>query len=182
VTLESLSCSHCGAPLEVPPGVRYATCAHCGSRLAIHRTGTAAYTEVLEEIRDRTARMAEDLGHIRLQNELERLDREWEARRAPLMTHGKDGSVNPPSAAGGLLGGLLAGGFGIFWLVMAFSMGAPPFFLLFGVAFIGLALAGGIYTASRAQEYSAAEQEYRRQRVELLGQMRDRESATSHSS
>ena len=46
--LISVSCNHCGAPLEVPPGANYVTCAHCGSRLAVKRTGSAVYTELLE--------------------------------------------------------------------------------------------------------------------------------------
>src|SRR5262245_34344788 len=115
MTLESLSCNHCGAPIEVPAAAKYATCAHCGSRLAIRRTGTAAYTEVLEEISDRTARMEKDLGAIRLQNELERIDREWQTHRERFMVHHKNGSSGPPNATAGLIGGALAAAFGVFW-------------------------------------------------------------------
>ena len=58
--LETLSCNNCGAPLEVPPGANFVTCAHCGSRLAIKRTDNASYTEVLDQIGQRTERMSED--------------------------------------------------------------------------------------------------------------------------
>ena len=76
--LESLSCNKCGASLEVPPTAKYATCRHCRSQLVVKRTGSAVYTEVLNRIDTRTERMAEDLEALRLQSELDRLDREWE--------------------------------------------------------------------------------------------------------
>ena len=36
--------------------------------------------------------------------------------------------------------------FGVIWTVSASSMGAPPAFALFGLVFIGLAIAGAVYS------------------------------------
>jgi hypothetical protein len=72
----------CGGALDIPAAARFVTCTYCGSRLEVHRSGGAAYTEVLDAIEQRTERIAEDVGHIRFQNELEQLDREWMMRRA----------------------------------------------------------------------------------------------------
>jgi hypothetical protein len=61
-------------------------------------------------------------------------------------------SVKPgrgPSAMGAI-GGIIAIAFGIFWIAMASSMGAPPFFIAFGVLFIVAAIAGVIYNAYNA--------------------------------
>ena len=164
----SVTCNHCGAPLQVPPTTRFLTCTYCGTRLEIHRSGNAVYTEILEAIDQRTAEMAQDLDVIRRQNEIERLDREWQLKRDSLMVRGKHGSVSKPSVAGGLVGALVAGGFGVFWTVTAASAGAPGFFVLFGVLFVIMAIVMGISTATKATEYQDAEQNYLRQRESLM--------------
>jgi hypothetical protein len=51
---------------------------YCRSSLAVRRNESTAYTEVLDRLDVRTERMSEDLVAIRLHNELERMDREWE--------------------------------------------------------------------------------------------------------
>ena len=56
-------------------------------------------------------------------------------------------SIKPgrgPSWAGAI-GGILVAIFGVFWTIGASSMGAPPFFTLFGVVFILIAIGGVIY-------------------------------------
>jgi hypothetical protein len=56
-------------------------------------------------------------------------------------------SVKPgrgPSLMGGV-GGIAAAVFGIIWTGAALSMGAPIFFALFGLVFVGMAIAGAIY-------------------------------------
>src|SRR5438034_11615303 len=85
----SVACNHCGASLEVGLTTRFVTCAYCGSRLEVHRSGSSLYTEVLEAIDQRTQRMEQDLGLIKRQNEVGRLDREWMLRRDQLMVQDK---------------------------------------------------------------------------------------------
>jgi len=171
MTLQPITCNHCGAPLEVSAGARFATCAHCGSRLAIHRTPSAAYTEVMEQIGQHTERMAESLDTIRLQNELERLDREWQMERETLLVRSKNGSTSEPSAAGGMIGAGIAAVFGVFWTIGAASMGAPAFMVLFGMIFVALAIFGGVSAVTGAQKYSDTEEAYRRKRDEILRQL-----------
>ncbi len=79
--VESLACNNCGAPLEVAETTKFATCTHCGSRLSISRSGSAAYTEVLAQIGQHTEQMSDDLTAIRLHNDLERLDRDWQVKK-----------------------------------------------------------------------------------------------------
>jgi DNA-directed RNA polymerase subunit RPC12/RpoP len=45
--LESITCNHCGAPLDVPDAANFVKCNHCDSRLAIKRTQSTTYTEEL---------------------------------------------------------------------------------------------------------------------------------------
>ena len=47
MSLDRLNCNNCGAWLEVAPSANFVTCRECGARLAVHRTSTSTYTEVL---------------------------------------------------------------------------------------------------------------------------------------
>lgn len=56
-------------------------------------------------------------------------------------------SIKPgrgPSAMGAV-GSVAVGLFGVFWTISAASMGAPIFFVFFGIIFIGLAIMQGVY-------------------------------------
>lgn len=56
-------------------------------------------------------------------------------------------SVKPgrgPSLMGGI-GNILVAVFGLIWTIGAISMGAPPFFALFGVVFVVAAISGAVY-------------------------------------
>jgi len=81
-------CQRCGAPLDVADeSVRFVTCAHCSTPLEIVRDATQSHSKILEQIQAFTAEHSRRLEVIELQNELERLDREWTERR---MTVGRD--------------------------------------------------------------------------------------------
>lgn len=61
-------------------------------------------------------------------------------------------SVKPgrgPSLMGGVAGIAVAVG-GVIWTVFAMSIGAPPFFALFGLLFVGVAIAGVVYNLYNA--------------------------------
>ena len=56
------------------------------------------------------------------------------------------------------VGGLFAMAFGTLWTILALQMGAPWFFALFGVFFVGMAGASALYNyrnATRKNRYSA---------------------------
>lgn len=61
-------------------------------------------------------------------------------------------SVKPgrgPSLMGGVVG-IAVALFGVFWTMGAMSKGAPPFFALFGVVFVVVAVVGVIYNFANA--------------------------------
>lgn len=101
-------CQRCGAPLEVADeSVRFVTCAHCSTPLEIVREATQTHSRIMEEIHAATTESAKTLKVIELQNDLERLDREWAAHE-PMI----DGALQfsresngrlIPAVAGGLL-------------------------------------------------------------------------------
>ena len=49
------------------------------------RTNGSTFTEILEGIDEKTTQIAQDTRIIRLQNDLEILDREWEMKRKQMM-------------------------------------------------------------------------------------------------
>ena len=118
-----------------------------------------------------------ELQRLQLQNELERLDREWLIERERYATHGKHGTSYPEGEladAGTIVMGLLAIGFLIFWISMARSHEAPSFFLLFGVVGIGGVIAATASALSKAGGYRRARDEYQHRRDELLARLRKR--------
>ena len=172
--LEALSCGHCGAPLEVPAGTTYLTCAHCGSRLKVNRTASAVFTETLEQISSHTGAMVGQLETLRLQNELERIDREWQMEQEKYRVRGKDGSSSLPgrnSGVGAIIGGIVMALFALFWIGQAASMGAPPFMLFFGIVFLVVVVAGAVAGTTKASEYQQAEAAYRARRESIIQQL-----------
>ena len=172
MTLEPLTCNNCGSALDVPANVRFVSCAYCGSRLAVRRTESAAYTEVLERLDQRAELMAGDIEAIRLQNELERVDREWQMEREQWMVRNKDGSVGSPSATGPFVAVVIT----LFGLVTVLSMdgvGTSVPIPVIILVFFGLAVAGFVAAVSRSQSHGAAEAAYRQRREELVRQLEE---------
>lgn len=170
VELFSLSCNHCGAPLEVPASARFLTCRHCGSRLEVVTNGDAAWTVVqaqVAQIAERQDEMANDLEIIRLQNELERLDREWDSYRRGHLHRDKHGNEQEPSTAGGMM--MMAIGIvgGLFFFGMTSAAGAPMLFRLVGLVFAAFGFFGGILAIQRGKAYEGSQQRYRHERRQL---------------
>ncbi len=166
--LESITCNSCGAPLEITEGANYVTCTHCDSRLAVHRTESARFTEVIDDLREQVAKLTQ-------QNEVEALDREWESERQSLLMTDKHGRAHVPTKTGTVIGGIAVSGFGILWTIFAagitsqIPLGVAKIFPLFGVIFIVTGIAMSIYAYGKAEQYERAYRRYRQRRAELTG-------------
>jgi LSD1 subclass zinc finger protein len=172
--LEPILCSQCGAPLTVPPGVNYVTCNQCQASLAVRRESSATYTEVVEKLARQTEELSAHLADLRYEQQLERLDREWQIERDDLLVTGRRGGKYRPSFVAGAISILVGGGFGLFWTMMAFGManagpggGMAAIFPIFGLVFIILAIGSGLSMIVKAQRYAQAEHRYRQRRAEL---------------
>ncbi|MEN6496033.1 MAG: hypothetical protein ABFD16_17260 [Thermoguttaceae bacterium] len=176
----NVSCNQCGAPLEVPRGTRFLTCNYCSARLEVHQSESASYTSVLEAIQEQTARMAQELGAIRLQNELEQLDRQWTIERTQYLVRQKNGTTSEPgvSVAGLLFVCLftlffvtVTGGIG----VSAVVLGAPGIlaFVAFAMAVFAVVAFVSILVSSiqRVTQYAEARRQYENRRAKLLDQI-----------
>ena len=177
--LISLSCNHCGAPLEAPKTSKFLTCGHCGSRLAIKSSTSAVYTEVLDMVQDikqRNDEIADDLEEIRIQNELERLDRNWQRDFNRFASTDKYGNKQAPSAIGSVIAGVVMIVFAIFWMGIAsdgVAHGAPAVFPLFGLIFIGAGICAIIFGSKNGKKYEKAKTRYERERASLERKLRN---------
>jgi hypothetical protein len=162
--IESVSCNNCGAPLDVGARTNFVTCGQCGSRLAIKRTESSLYTELLGKIDQKTDTMARHLAELRYHAELEKLDREWEQEKQGFLTTDKSGNKHEPTIASAILGGVICIGFGLFFAVVSSNIQAPFIFPVVGLGFAGFGVFLLIAGPSRAREYQRAQEAYRRRR------------------
>ena len=140
----SVSCNHCGAPLEVAERTRFVTCQFCNSQLEIKRTDSSIFTEEVARIAENTEKMTEQLEVITLQNEIEQLDREWSARHPNTKSSTKN---DTPTSGWSATAGIV---FSVIFALVCFSMASVAgsagtgIFQMVPVAMGIIALIGGV--------------------------------------
>jgi hypothetical protein len=160
--------------LEVPGGTRFVTCGYCSSKLEVHRSGGAIYTEVLQAIQRRTEELAEEVEILKLQNELQRIDREWQIDRESCMIRRKNGGLREPSPVTGAFIGISCIVCGIIFVVVGIK--APPI-MLFGLAGTVLGFFSLVSELRKSQQFTEMTQQYEQRRGEVLQRMREFENA-----
>lgn len=173
----SVRCQNCGSPLQVGESIRFVTCGYCHSELQVVRDQSTVHTEILQKLEARTAEMSGSLKTIEIQNEIERLDREWDMWRQSNLPRGKSGQIQEPSPVATGIFGTVAAGFVIVWIVVAYSLtsrvgGVVSFvFPLFGL----FVLAGLIYNVvngmTAGSGYGDARKIYESKRTRLLEEL-----------
>jgi DNA-directed RNA polymerase subunit RPC12/RpoP len=169
----SVRCNHCGAPLEVGSETRFVTCQFCNSQLEVKRTESAVFTEEIAKISENTERMAGSLEVLELQNDLERLDREWIASNP--VSFDSDGRPVRQTGTGGAAFGMV---FAIFFAVVCFgmaaaasSMGAPGIFPLVPVGMGLFAIVAAIMSLGKANDYESRRTDYERRRAAMVARL-----------
>jgi hypothetical protein len=175
VKVLTLTCNQCGAPLEVPAKTRSLTCTFCASQLEVHRSGGAAYTEVLKPLQQRTDQVAEDMETVKLTLELEKLDRRWMQKRKSLVL--QNGQV--PTKDRALFALWIPAIIGIVGISVALGIAITsaddtalstgiPVFIFWGIGPIVLGVSLHAFLSQKAEAYKLAKQRYDRRRRELL--------------
>ena len=119
--------------------------------------------------------LSEQLSEVKYQNELTRIDREWEMERQQYMVRDRYGARYVPTAGLGVATMIIGGLFGGLWTVMAVAItGDAPdvggftiakvIFPLFGVLFIAVGIGWGLYAVNKAQQYQRAYEAYKARR------------------
>ena len=167
----SVRCNHCGAPLTVSGSTRFVTCQFCQSNLEVKRTDSSIFTEEVAKIADNTGRMAESLEVIELQNEIERLDREWSQTEAGYIVHGKNGPRRPSSSLFGLVFAIFFACVCFGMTVFASQMPGPGFFALVPAGMGVFVLVAAVMSMSKGAELEQAEEKHRARRAELVAKL-----------
>ncbi|MEZ6055706.1 MAG: hypothetical protein R3C01_03285 [Planctomycetaceae bacterium] len=158
--LESLTCNNCGGPLEVPSGVDHIRCNHCQSQLVVRRAASVTYTELIQQVADRTEQLTDHVVRLTYENELNRLDQEWEKERDSLMVHSKNGRKSEPSGSSALLIAIMS----IVGGLIATTQAGPIGILFMG---IGLVVSGVMYLNALAFREAENRHRLRRNRLTL---------------
>jgi hypothetical protein len=177
--ITKVCCQGCGADLEVDEDIRFVNCNYCGARLEVVHDSTTTHTRLLEKLEKRSDEMAGDLKVIRLQNDLEKLDREWDREMEGFMVTGENGERSIPSTGGSIVGGVVAIVAGVIWMGFAGSIGAPGPFVMFGFVFIGFALFGMVRRSAKAGNYQSAHERMQGRRARLVAQIESAKRASS---
>jgi hypothetical protein len=114
----------------------------------------------------------------RRQEELARVDREWQRERDRYLVTGRSGARYVPTVAASVVTAVVAVGLGLLWTATAVSLmnGLGPF-PLFGLFFVALGLWVSVSAFRKAVRYRRAHDRYQRRRAELLSGGPDDETA-----
>jgi DNA-directed RNA polymerase subunit RPC12/RpoP len=169
MTTGELTCSHCGAAIEVAATARFAACVHCGAQLAIHRTPAGTFTEIVQQVRTQAAGTALDLERAQLRHELEKIDLAWQMRRrhlvgGPEMSRDEapaPGQISPIAAGVAIVAALLViAGLGLAGGRMSWITGPLAVLVVFG---------GSLYVRNAGSaRKTGAQLAYERERAEIL--------------
>lgn len=166
--ITKVCCQGCGADLQVDETVRYVTCNYCHARLEVVHDASTTHTRLMEDIKQNTERMAGNLRVIELQNDLERLDREWDQRRDSFMVTGKNGHKSLPTEAGSIIGGAFGIIVGVIMTGAIAASPAPGPFALVPLLFIGFAIYSIVSGTSKASAYRSANLQFEQRRASLI--------------
>lgn len=112
--------------------------------------------------------MAAHFDAVQMQNDIDRLEREWQVERENYMLRGKHGGRYVPTRAMSILTGVLMTGFGVFWTFSATSASGAALMSFLGIIPILVGIGFGIYSHSKAVAYEQAYERYERRRERLL--------------
>lgn len=171
-------CIHCGAALRVAGDATHVCCQYCNSELRIVHDGDQVATELVRAIQ-------EDLGQrlevIRLQNEIERIDREWNMEREGYMVTEKGGGRSIPSVIGSIIAVIGALVFGGVWIQMTSQVGAPTLFTIFGVLIVAGIVVSAVHGILKSGAHDTAADRYQAARQRLMGELARAERAAQQT-
>lgn len=153
--------------MQIDESVRFVTCNYCHAKLEIVHDTSVTHTRLMEKIEQTTDRMAGNLRVIELQNDLERLDREWAVRRESFMQTSKNGHRYVPSTAGSMIGGIIFGIIGVVMIGAGASTRGTGLLALMGMLVVGLGIWSAVSGTTKAGNYQREEADYEAARREL---------------
>ncbi len=170
VQTETVTCSACGAPLSIPDNVEYVGCRFCQTQLHVQRNQSVVFTEVLQSLHRQTERLADNTEIIRLQQNIEFLDKEWKDESAEFTTTDSQGrTVFPDKDLVAIEGKMM---------VAAAVIGTVAVFFFYPLlSFVGLVCIVAVVGNNKLRQEKLARFEgkqaaYQQKRNDLLDQLR----------
>lgn len=165
----SVRCQNCGSSLAVGEGIRFITCAYCHSELQVVRDASTVHTEVLHRIEQNTVTTVNQLKVIEIQNEIERLDREWEMWRERSLDRSKDGAIIEPLPPFGMRAVFIGAGIvAVFLASMAMITQSWIGFLIAAIIVPAIIMGTGFVRETTARHFESARMRYENMRTVLL--------------
>ena len=170
--ITKVRCQGCGADLQVDKSARFVTCNYCHAGLEIAHEPTVTHSHLLENIAQNTGKSANSLRILELQNDLERLEREWKQEQsAHKIFTGNRRRKALPTEFDNYAGGAFMGAVGVVALPASFFIGGwTP---LWAVVLLACALCLHSYARKRATAYKKAEAAYMRRRYSVLQEIEE---------
>ncbi|MEW4455516.1 hypothetical protein AB1L30_22795 [Bremerella sp. JC817] len=156
----AVSCQNCGAPLDVPAELKHVTCGHCGTALVVRHSGSVLFTETVRQLEKHAQTMQVEIRQLQIQQEIERLDREWVDIEDHHRLPSKYGHGDVPTLELAILIWICGGGFTI---ACAIFFQAPLWLMATGVA-----AAAGLVIKLLADSYQRDRKDYLAKRDRLV--------------
>jgi hypothetical protein len=179
--LLTLTCQHCGAPLEVPARTTQFKCLYCGSRLHVLWADSVAHAEAIEAAQ--TSRLIKTPEQFKVEEEIALLDHVWDTIRQRFMVRDNDNQLSVPDRDNIRL----TGAFGVLLGVAALVMGAAVVWApgspgsgnalvgylmpLFGVLLIIAIVAWCRHAWKKADDFEVHQHAYQSERQRLLAEL-----------
>jgi len=144
-------------------------CEHCGTSLEVKREGGVMFVELVEHL----AKVEGKLDSLKIEQELARVDREWELERRALVLRGEHGNEVVPrqgSAIGIAVTAALGGAGLTFFSARLASPGVLVITLGPLLAIVGIGMA--FWLSNKAAVYTERECEYRSRRADIERKLR----------
>ncbi len=159
----------------MPTSADFVTCGYCGSALAVRRNGSAHYTELLERLEQHTQYLAGRTEYLRLRDEVEALDAEWQRERRRYLMRRLSGSLRAPTRtylSSSIAVAVAACALTAWWFYATANAGSgASFFGWIGAVLSLAAVVNAVRVSSKVNGYKLAKEVYRQRRDELLKAM-----------
>jgi hypothetical protein len=160
-------CHGCGAGLTVNETVRFVTCNYCNAQSEVVHEPSVTHTKLLEEVVRSTEHLASRMKVVELQNDLLKLERDWDQVRERCLIRDQQGTLQEPSV---VTAKMIAGAAMIVIPVLTYAnaqtMDVRSALLIGGVlAAVAFFVVRG--TLAHAREYESTKAAYRKKRHKL---------------
>jgi len=183
--LFTLSCQHCGAPLEVPARISLFKCLCCASQLHVQWVDSIAHAEEFEDSAPAASHLIRTPEQHAIEEEIALLDDAWRLIRTRFMVPGHDGLLSVPVKEKTLISCGIGVLFGCAALATGIAIGLNDILrypgslllgrtmMLLGVLMIIVVVIWSRIAFRKSVEFEVHQQAYQTERSRLLAEFRN---------